>query len=69
VCKGGAGRDHAMRAVLVSKEGGRPMLLCMSKVVRHRICRRPFARHAACVALGPVTETDVALRCQRMSLE
>ena len=36
------------------------MLLCISNVVRHRIWRRPFERHAACVALGEATATDVA---------
>lgn len=54
------GGDHARRAILVSTEAGRPMLLCISKVVRHRICSRPFEKQAACVALGDVTATDVA---------
>jgi hypothetical protein len=58
------GGDHARRAILTSTDGGSPMLLCISKVVRHLICRRPFERHAACVALGEGTDTDVAEKCQ-----
>lgn len=42
------------------------MLLCISNVVRHRICRRPFERHTACVALGDGTDTDVAETCQQI---
>lgn len=64
VCGGAIGGDHERRAILVSTEGGSPMLLCISNVVRHRICRRPFERHAACVALGDGTATDVADHCQ-----
>ena len=59
-CRGVAGGDHARRADLISTDCGKPMLLRISNVVRHRICRRPFKRHAACVALGESTVTDVA---------
>lgn len=57
---GAAGGDHARRAILTSTDAGSPMLRCISNVVRHRICRRPFERQAACVALGEGTDTDVA---------
>lgn len=63
-----AGGDHARRANLASREGGRPMLRCSSNVVRHRIWRRPLARHAECVALGEGTDTDVAGADQREPL-
>lgn len=61
---GETGEDHARRAVLISKEGGRAMVRWMSKVVRQRICRRPLERHAECVALGEGTAVDVAGPCQ-----
>jgi hypothetical protein len=60
---GTTGRDHARRAILLSKEGGRLMLRWMSKVVRQRICRRPLERHAEWVALGEGTAVDVAGTC------
>lgn len=60
---GEVGGDHARRAILVSSEGGRPMLRWMSKVVRQRICRRPLERHAEWVALGEGTAVDVAGPC------
>lgn len=59
--EGAVGGDHARREVLRSTDGGSPMLLCISNVVRHRICKRPLERHAACVALGEGTETDAAV--------
>jgi hypothetical protein len=59
-----AGEDHARREVRRSIEEGIPILLCISNVVRHRICRRPLERHATCVALGDGTDTDVAEACQ-----
>ena len=55
--------DHARRAVLVSREGGRPMLRWISKVVRQRIWRRPLERQAEWVALGERTAVDVAGGC------
>lgn len=60
---GETGRDHARRAILTSREGGRAMARWISKVVRQRICRRPLERHAECVALGEVTAVDVAGAC------
>ena len=55
--------DHARRAILVSKEGGRLILRWMSKVLRQRICSRPLERHAEWVALGEGTAVDVAGLC------
>jgi hypothetical protein len=55
-----------MREVLISKDGGIPILLCISNVVRHRICRRLLDKHAACAALGEGTDTDPAEACQQI---
>jgi hypothetical protein len=44
------------------------MLLWISKVVRHRSCSRPLERHAACVALGDGTDTEVAVPCQYVQM-
>lgn len=60
-CEGSEGGDQARRDVRTSSDDGSPMLRTSSNVTRHRICRRELDRHAACVALGDGTETDVAV--------
>ena len=52
--------DHTIFEFRRSLLDGKGMLRIISKVLRHRICRRAPLRHATCVAVGDGMETDVA---------